>query len=82
MKRAAIDPDRTTGAAVLRRVDEPTEKEPSQSPQMQPSANDKVAAAVSGGKEAHKSPISSQHAQPRAGKCFISLHSLADYVNT
>jgi hypothetical protein len=73
MKRAAVDPDRATGAAVLRRADEPIEKQPSQSPQMQPTSNDKAAGTVSGRAEAHNPPIS---AQPGAGKCFTRLRFL------
>ena len=76
MKRAAVDPDRATGAAVLRRADEPIEKQPSQSPQMQPTSNDKAAGTVSGGAEAQNPPISSHHAQPAAGKCFTRLRFL------
>ncbi len=74
MKRAAVDPDRTAGAAVLRRVDEPTEKEPSQSPQMQLDTNDKTAGAVSGALETHNPSNSLQHgAQPGKFICWYYL---------
>ena len=76
MKRAAFDRDRTAGAAVLRRVDEPTAKEPSQSPQTQPANANKVVEGAPKAAEAHNPLISSQHAQPSAGKCFTSRFSL------
>jgi hypothetical protein len=70
MKGPAFNRDRPAGAAVLRRVDEPAEKEPSRPVQKQPAANDKAAGHVSGAAEANNPPIASQHAQPGAGKCF------------
>lgn len=67
MKRAAVDRDRNTGAAVLRRVDEPTEKEPSKLPQIKPTDNDKAAGGGSARIEAPNPQITLQHAQPGAG---------------
>jgi hypothetical protein len=71
MKRAAVDRDRTTGAAVLRRVDEPIEKEPSKSPQVKPGATVKAAGGSSANIEAPNPQIASQHDRPGAGKHFI-----------
>jgi hypothetical protein len=73
MKSAAVDRDRTTGAAVLRRVGEPAAKEPSHSPQMQPSASDKAAKSNPRALEAHNPQIASQRAHSGAGKSGFAV---------
>lgn len=85
MKGAAVNRDRTTGAAVLRRVDEPTDKEPCELPQAKHTANDKAAGGGSASIKAPLLQIASQHTRPGAGKhsryCIsYSLHY--EFVNS